>query len=120
MLFRTSRNNQAVFAIPNHDLAASLERYEFIQRVAYIADTMYHLNQLNLALQSKQMNVITAGENLKAFKIKLSLCSCRYAKDNLTSLPSLDQIANNCLLQYVKDNIIAHCVMLASSFDGYS
>ena len=58
----------------NSDLLGSLKSNEFIQCVAYIADVMYHLNELNLSLQGQQTNVITACEKLKAFKLKLSLC----------------------------------------------
>ena len=80
---------------------------------------MYHLNELNLSLQGQQMNVITACEKLKTFKLKLSLWSSRIAKDNLSNLPSLNKIAKNCLLQNVKHDIIARLVMLGNSFDGY-
>ena len=97
----------------------SLESNEFIQRVAYIADVMYHLNKLNLSLQGQQMDMITACEKLKAFKLKLSLWSSRIAKDSLASLPSLNRIAKNCLLQNVKHDIIAHLMMLSNSFDRY-
>ena len=78
---------------------------------------MYHLNELNLSLQEQQINVITACEKLKVFKLKLSLCEI--AKDNLANLPSLNRIAKNCLLQNVKHDIIAHLMMLGNSFNGY-
>ena len=87
--------------------------------MAYIADIMYHLNELNLSLQGQQMNVITACEKLKAFKLKLYLWSSRIAKDNLANLPSLNGIAKSCLLQTVKHDIIAHLMMLSNFFDGY-
>ena len=80
---------------------------------------MYHLNELNLSLQGQQMNVITACEKLKAFKLKLSLWPSRITNDNLANLPSLNKIANNCLLQNVQHDIIAHLMMLGNSFDGY-
>ena len=80
---------------------------------------MYHLNELNLSLQGQQMNVITAWEKLKAFKLKLSLWSSRVAKDNLANLSSLNRIAKSCLLQTVKHDIIAHLMMLGNFFDGY-
>ena len=67
--FRTSRNNQVVFAIQKLRFGGLSESNEFIQRVAYIADVMYHLNELNLSLQGQQTNVITACEKLKAFKV---------------------------------------------------
>ena len=37
----------------NSDLVGSHESNEFIQRVAYIAYVMYHLNELNLSLQGQ-------------------------------------------------------------------
>ena len=78
---------------------------------------MYHLNELNLSLQGQHINVITACEKLKAFKLKLFLC--RIANDNFANLPSLNRIAKNCLLQNVKHDIIAHLMMLGNSFNGY-
>ena len=80
---------------------------------------MYHLNELNLSLQGQQMNVITACEKLKAFKLKLSLWSSRIAKDNIANLLSLNRIAKNYLLQNVKHDIIADLMMLENSFNGY-
>ena len=65
------------------------------------------------------MNVITACEKLKAFKLKLSLWSSRIAKDNLANLVSLNRIAKYCLLQNVKHDIIAHLMMLGNSFNEY-
>ena len=103
----------------NSDLMGSLKSNEFIQRVAYIGDVTYHLNELNLSLQGQQMYVIAACEKRKAFKLKLSLWSSRIAKDNLANLLSLDRIAKDCLLQNVKHDIIAHLMMLGNSFDGY-
>ena len=65
------------------------------------------------------MNVITACEKLKAFKLKLSLWKSRIAKDNLATLPSLNSITKNCLLQNVKHDIIAQLMMLSNFFDEY-
>ena len=80
---------------------------------------MYHVNELNLSLQGQQMNMITACEKLKAFKLKLFLWSSRIAKDNLANLPSLNRIAKNCLLQNVKHDNIAHLMMPENSLNGY-
>ena len=57
-------------------------------------DVMHHLNKSNLPLQGQQKNMITACENLKAFKLKLFLWSCRIENKNIANFPSLDQIAN--------------------------
>ena len=80
---------------------------------------MYHLNELNLSLQGQQINMITACEKLKAFKLKLSLWSSRIAKDNLANLPSLNRIAKNCLLQNVRHDVITHLMMPGNSLNGY-
>ena len=103
----------------NSNLAASLESDEFVQSVAYIADVMHHLNELNLSLQGQQINVVTACEKVKAFKLKLSLWSRRIDNGNLANFPSLDEIANSSLLQNVKNEIISHLKILVDSFDGY-
>ena len=62
------------------------------------------------------MNVITACEKLKVFKLKLSLRSSRIAKENLANLLSFNRIRKNCL---VKHDIIAQLMILGNSFDGY-
>ena len=72
-----------------------------------------------MSLQGQQRNVITACEKLKAFKLKLSLWSSRIAKDNLANLLSLNRIVKICLLQNVKNDIIAPLMMLENSFNGY-
>ena len=65
------------------------------------------------------MNVIAACKKRKAFQLKLSLWSSRIAKDNLANFLFLDRIAQNCLLQNVKHDIIAYLTTLCNSFDGY-
>ena len=87
--------------------------------MAYIADVMHHLNELNLSLQGQQINEVTTCEKVKAFKLKLSLWSRRIENGNLVNFPSLDKIANNSLLQNVKNEIISHLKILVDSFDGY-
>ena len=73
--------------------------------MAYIADVVYHPNELNLSLQGQQRNVITACE-------KLNPC-CQAELQKITLL------VKNFLLQNVKHDIIAHLMMLGNSFDGY-
>ena len=82
-------------------MVGSLKAMNLFNVVAYIADVMYHVNELNLSLQGQQKNMITGCEKLKAFKLKLSLWSSRITKDNLANLPSIKRIAKNCFLQNV-------------------
>ena len=80
---------------------------------------MHHLNKLNLLFQYQQTNVIIVCKKLKAFKLKLSLRSRRIENKNFANFPSLNQIANNCLQQNVKNDIISHLTKLAKYFNEY-
>ena len=45
----------------NSDLLVCFESIEFIQMTAYLADIFHHLNELNLSLQGKRINMIKAS-----------------------------------------------------------
>ena len=55
------------------DLLVYFESVEFIQMTAYVANIFHHLNELNLSLQGKVMNIVKASEKQKSFIGTLSL-----------------------------------------------
>ena len=57
------------------NLVVCFESVEFIQMTAYLADIFNHLNELNLSLQGKEINMVKASEKLKSFIAKLPLWS---------------------------------------------
>ena len=59
---------------------------------AYLADIFHHLNELNLSLQGKGMNMVKVHKQLKFFIGKLPLWSCLLQGGNLANFPFLDEI----------------------------
>ena len=57
----------------NSDLLLCFKSVEFIQMTAYLADIFDHLNEPNLSLQGKGINMVKASEKLKSFIGKLPL-----------------------------------------------
>ena len=106
----------------NSDLVVCFESVEFIQMTAYLADIFNHLNELNLSLQGKEMNMVKASEKLKSFIAKLPLWSRRVQSGNLANFPFLDEIlveGGASLLENVQLEIVAHMKTLSASFNNY-
>ena len=106
----------------NSDLPVCFESVEFIQTTAYLANIFHHLNELNLSLQEKGMNMVKASEKLKFFIGKLFLWSCRIQDGNPANFPFLDKIVvkgGASLQRNVQLEIVAHMESLSASFDHY-
>ena len=106
----------------NSDLVVCFESAEFIQMTAYLADIFHHLNELNLSLQEKEMNMVKASEKLKSFIAKLPLWSRRVQSGNLANFPFLDEIlveGGASLLENVQLEIVADMKTLSASFNNY-
>ena len=89
---------------------------------AYLADIFNYLNELNLSLQGKEMNMVKASEKLKSFITKLPLWSCWVQSGNLANFPFLDKIlveGGASLLENVQLEIVAHMKTLSTSFNNY-
>ena len=76
----------------NSDLLVCFESVEFTQMTAYLADIFHLLNELNLSIQGKEMNMVKASEKLKSFIGKLPLWSRRLQGGNLANFPFLHEI----------------------------
>ena len=63
------------------------------------------VNSVNLALQSKEVNVLHYYEKLKAFSIELSLWHSKLVQKNFCSFPNLNEILDENKLQ-MSDNIL--------------
>ncbi|XP_076315072.1 protein FAM200C-like [Tachypleus tridentatus] len=55
------------------ELAIYFKEPSFVQMLAYLADVFLALNELNLSLQGRGLNIVTASAKLAAFKEKLVL-----------------------------------------------
>ena len=54
-----------------HELASNLTDTDWIVKLLYLSRIFEKLNGLNLSLQGKSMNILTANNKIKAFKKKL-------------------------------------------------
>ena len=55
------------------ELVKYFDEPSFVQMIAYLADVFSALNELNLSLQGRGLNIVTASEKLAAFKGKLTM-----------------------------------------------
>ena len=69
------KESKRFFKDRNSHLLVCFESVEFIPMTACLADIFHHLNELNLSLQGKKMNVVNASDKLKSFIDKLPLWS---------------------------------------------
>jgi hypothetical protein len=71
------------------DFAKCFEDEEWLVKLAYLADTFHHMNQLNKSLQGPRENVLTLSEKILEFKKKLNLWKNHVVKGNLEMFPLL-------------------------------
>ena len=84
---------------------------------AYLADIFHHLNEQNLSLKGKGMNMVKASEKLKSFIGKLSFWSRQLQGGNLANFPFLDEIVvrgGASLQGNVQLEIVAHMECLSA------
>ncbi|XP_045120470.1 protein ZBED8-like [Portunus trituberculatus] len=103
------------------DLAIYFNEPSFVQMLAYLADVFSALNELNLSLQGRGLNIVTASEKLAAFKEKLVLWIKRVKMGNLVNFPCLEEtvMENSNLPPDFFAKIVEYMQMLCTSFDGY-
>lgn len=101
-----------------HALAGLFQTELFKYQVAYLADIFEHLNDLNLTLQGKTINIITAGEKIEGFKRKLVLWRKRIANNNVVNFSSLSQLSDDQLSSLTPD-IAEHLTNLTNAFNDY-
>ena len=79
------------------------------------------LNELNLSLQGRGLNTVTASEKLAAFKEKLALWIKCVKMGNLVNFPCLEETVTeiSTLPPDFVAKIVEHMQMLRTSFDGY-
>ncbi|KAJ4941484.1 hypothetical protein JOQ06_011363 [Pogonophryne albipinna] len=76
-----------------HDLYTYLPYKEHMDdeswwvKLAYLADIFSHLNDLNIRMQGKNENILTATDKLNGFRSKLRLWQNKVAKKNIEMFP---------------------------------
>ena len=101
-------------------LADAFDKPQFRLSVAYLADVFALLNELNLSLQGRDMNILRAQEKLNAFLSKLGLWSRRVAAGNFANFSNLDgALLGDKEIGHLGENIQSHLDMLSASFDRY-
>lgn len=95
---------------------------EWLQRLAYLADVFKKLNDLNSALQGKQVNVFQAEEKIEAMKKKVQLWAELLREDRSDVFPTLHDFLNEKNLELddnVRDEIIDHLIDLRGNLEEY-
>ncbi|XP_076325352.1 protein FAM200C-like [Tachypleus tridentatus] len=103
------------------ELAIYFKEPSFVQMLAYLADVFLALNELNLSLQGRGLNIVTASAKLAAFKEKLVLWIKRVKMGNLANFPCLEETVtkNSTLHPDFVAKVVEHMQMLRTSFEGY-
>uniref|UniRef100_UPI0035900B4B protein FAM200C-like n=1 Tax=Myxine glutinosa TaxID=7769 RepID=UPI0035900B4B len=105
-------------------LANSFEDEHFIVSLGYLADIFGHLNDLNMSMQGRDVDIIQARGKFVAFTKKLPIWSRRVESGNMANFPILGDILLDGedekalpgeILQEVKD----HLKVLSTNFEGY-
>ena len=112
-----------------HCHADCFENSEFILVLAYMADISGALNHLNQQMQDDGVNVMEAGENLKAFQKNIELWKRQTENDNFANFSLLEDCINEIedvsrngnisVPTELKQAIFFHLDELTKSLDGY-
>ncbi|XP_068246892.1 protein FAM200C-like [Palaemon carinicauda] len=103
------------------ELAIHFNDPSLVQMLAYLTDVFSALNELNLSLQGRGLNILPASEKFAAFKEKLVLWVKRVKMGNLLNFPYLEEAVkeNSTLPQNFVAKFFEHMQMLFTFFDGY-
>lgn len=118
------RNEMAGFLREKKNkLADEFDQHSFIVSLAYLADIFSHLNDLNVSLQGRQVNILDAKEKIGAFSQKLELWKSRVFNANYCNFPTLENVilldegANT--PEWIQEEIFNHLENLGNEFDRY-
>ena len=118
--FRTKRISQVVFSCKTkkkHDLFLAFGGDEFSTYLAYLADILEALNQLNKKLQGPGTNITVHSDAINAFVVKLNLWRQRAKNNNFASFHRLTEITGDDFNKNLKEDIISHLRNLQDEFE---
>ncbi|CAG9564712.1 unnamed protein product [Danaus chrysippus] len=103
-----------------------LEREDFVEGLAYLADIFTHLNEINLSLQGFAVTIVDASERLKGFLGKLPLWKRRVESGKFANFPMLEELImqktqsdGHTTSKKVQKEVSKHLETLQTSFEGY-
>lgn len=100
-----------------------LEREDFVEGLAYLADIFTHLNEINLSVQGPAVTIVDASERLKGFLGKLPLWKRRVESGNFANFPMLEELITqsdgHTTSKTVQKEVSKHLETLQTSFEGY-
>ncbi|GBP84666.1 Protein ZBED8 [Eumeta japonica] len=109
-----------------NSLYEHLEREDFVEGLAYLADIFTHLNEINLSLQGPAVTIVDASERLKGFLGKLPLWKRRVESGNFANFPMLEELImqktqsdGHTTSKKVQKEVSKHLETLQTSFEGY-
>ncbi|MBN3277896.1 SCND3 protein, partial [Polyodon spathula] len=105
----------------NSRLFACLD-FEWLAKLAYLADMFSSLNDLNLSLQDKMTSVFQTADKVTAFKNKLQIWSNCVSKHCFNMFPVLLEAlsdANEQVVNNLVDIIGQHLKFLSEKFEDY-
>ena len=102
-------------------LLVHFESDNFILSLACSSDIFTHLNNLNISIQGKRINMITGREKISAFTSKLSIWKNRIACENYANFPKLNEVSTftTSLPEHIVIQIKEHLQVLSQSFQRY-
>ncbi|XP_068201618.1 protein FAM200C-like [Palaemon carinicauda] len=93
------------------ELAMRFSDPSFVQMLAYLADVFSALKELNLSLQGRGLDIVTARENLAAFKEKLALWIKRVKMGNLVvNVDSLKHVHSQRQVMFERPTCLSHAL----------
>ncbi|KAK3926432.1 Zinc finger BED domain-containing protein 5 [Frankliniella fusca] len=99
-------------------LAAYWDEPEFVQQVAYLADVLEKLNELNVSLQGRNTNLLTLTDKMNGFQGKLSIWRRKALNDLYDMFLTLHELLEDVTL-IIKQQIIDHLESLATKMEEW-
>ena len=89
--------------------------------LAYLSDIFTHLNNLNISMQGKGINMITGRRKISAFTSKLSICKNRIDCENYANFSKLNEVSTSTtsLPEHIVIQIKEPFQALSQSFERY-
>lgn len=104
------------------ELANQFEDQIFTLRLAYLSDVFNLLNELNLSIQGRNVNIISATEKIRAFRAKIEIWKGRVGRQNFANFAQLDEVITAAVDDVRKKlavEITEHLTILRDGFQHY-
>ncbi|XP_052128095.1 zinc finger BED domain-containing protein 5-like [Frankliniella occidentalis] len=99
-------------------LATYWDDPKFVQQVAYLADILEKLNELNVSMQGRNDNVLTLSDKINGFQGKLNIWRRKALHDTFDMFPTLHGLLEEDDL-LIKSQITEHLDGLSGKFEEW-